>query len=254
MEKKHPNKSITDPRSRITQHQISKEPLNFGFEDIDNALMYYFKNDIKLNIFHNGRVLEVPVIYGSPERWKSAQKDGFYREEGNKIMAPFLMFKRDSISPNKSLTNKLDANRPSNYGIVKKQYDSKNKYDNFSVLTNRKPKINYEVVVVPDFVNITYNCLTFTYYTDQLNKIIEAINYASDSYWGNERHKFKVRATNFSTPTELIEGRDRNVRCSFNLEVFAHIIPQTLQKDINSIKKFSGKTKVRIGTEITLQL
>ena len=32
--------------------------------------------------------LNVPVLYGSPERWKSVQKDGFYRDKNGKIQAP----------------------------------------------------------------------------------------------------------------------------------------------------------------------
>ena len=44
-----------------------------------------------------------------------------------------------------------------------------------------------------DYVTLTYSCIIQTYYVEQLNKIIEAINYASDSYWGNpERFKFKA--------------------------------------------------------------
>jgi len=36
-------------------------------------------------------------MYGSPERWKAVQKDGFHRDKNGKIQAPLIMFKRDSV-------------------------------------------------------------------------------------------------------------------------------------------------------------
>ena len=38
---------------------------------------------------------QVPVIYGSPERWKSIQKDAYYRDKKGAIMMPIIMFKRE---------------------------------------------------------------------------------------------------------------------------------------------------------------
>jgi hypothetical protein len=47
-------------------------------------------------------------------------------------------------------------------------------------------------------LTLTYTCIIQTYYVEQLNKIIEAINYASDSYWGDpERFKFRARIDKF---------------------------------------------------------
>ena len=58
---------------------------------------------------------------------------------------------------------------------------------------------------MPDYVTINYSCVVQTYYTDQLNKIVEAINYASDSYWGNpERFKFRARIRYFN----FLKGRE----------------------------------------------
>jgi hypothetical protein len=56
--------------------------------------------------------IAVPVIYGSPEKWKSVQKDGYYKDKNGKILNPIIMFKRDNIEKNRSTYNKLDANSP----------------------------------------------------------------------------------------------------------------------------------------------
>ena len=78
-------------------------------------------------------------------------------------MAPLIMFKRDTMDKNRSLTNKLDANNPHLYTSWAKAYNSKNSYSNFSVLTNRIPVEQFIVNVVPDYVNLTYSCAIQTY-------------------------------------------------------------------------------------------
>jgi hypothetical protein len=88
------------------------KPFTVGLQDIDESIMYYFQNVIRPTVYQNGNRLAVPVIYGSPEKWKSVQKDGYYKDKNGAIMAPLIMFKRDTIDKNRSLTNKLDANTP----------------------------------------------------------------------------------------------------------------------------------------------
>ena len=85
---------------------------------------------------------------------------------------------------------------------------------------------------------------------EQLNKVIEAVEYASDSYWGNpERFKFKANIDSFTTATELTAGRDRLVKGTFNINLRGYIIPNVIQKDLNSIKKYNTKAKVTITSE-----
>ena len=70
---------------------------------------------------------------------------------------------------------------------------SKNFYSNFGTLNNRKPVEKFHVVAQPDYVTLEYSCIIQTYYMEQLNKVIEACEYASDAYWGNpERFQFRA--------------------------------------------------------------
>jgi hypothetical protein len=86
----------------------------------------------------------------------------------------------------------------------------------------------------------------------QLNKIIEACEYASDAYWGNpERFKFRAFIDSFATQTELTMGQDRLVKGTFNIRLRGYIIPEVLQKDIASLKQYNSKSKVIIGIETT---
>lgn len=226
------------------------KPFTVGLQDIDESIMFYFQNVIKPTVIQNGVRLAVPIIYGAPERWKSVQKDGYYKDKNGAIMSPLIMFKRETMDKNRSLTNKLDANSPHLYTSWVKPYNSKNDYSNFSVLTNRIPVEQFVVNVVPDYVNLTYNCVIQTYYVEQLNKIIEAVNYASDSYWGDpERFKFKASIDSFSTVVEIGDSTNRVVKGTFTIKLFGYIIPDTIQKEITAIKKYNSKAQVIIGIE-----
>ena len=231
------------------------KPFSLGFKEIDEAIMYYMDNVIKPTVKQNGVVQKVPFIYGSPERWKQVQKDGFYRDLKGKIMMPLITFKRNNIEKVRSLANKLDANNPNNLQIFQKSYSPQNTYNNFSILNNRKPvKQNY-AVVMPDYVNITYDFIASTYYVEQLNKIIEAINYASDSYWGNpERYQFKATINTFATPVTLVSGGERIVTATFSLKLYGYIVPDTIQKELTALKKFNTKSQIIFNIETTSNL
>jgi len=245
----NPNNRIQPNRSQqVSWKGDNVKPFSVGIQDIDEAVFYYFDNIIKPSVTQNGQRLAVPVIYGSPEKWKSYQKDGYYRDLKGSIMAPLIMFKRDSLDKNRTISNKLDANNPNNYSVSKKHYDVRNEYNNFNVLNNRKPQIQYYATVVPDYVTITYSCAVFTYYVEQLNKIVEAIEYASDAYWGDpERYKFKTMIDSFGFQTELTQDNERIVRSTFNIKLNGYIVPNTLQKDLNAISKFSNTSQVLIS-------
>jgi len=228
------------------------KPFALGIQDIDESIMYYFKNVIKPFVIQNGERINVPIIYGAPERWKSFQKDGYYRDKNGKVMSPIILFKRNNIQKVRNIGNKLDANNPLNFGVFQKRYTSGNAYGPFEVLNNRIPEKTYYPVIVPDYVTLQYSCTIQTYYIEQLNKIIEAVNYASDSYWGNpERFKFNARIDSFNTINELNEGQDRIVKSTFDLTLNGYIIPDTIQKNLNAIHKFTDKAKIIFSVEAT---
>ena len=228
------------------------KPFSVGIQDIDEAVFYYFQNVIQPSVTQNGNRLPVPVIYGSPEKWKSYQKDGYYRDQKGKIMAPLIMFKRTDLTKNRAIANKLDANNPNLIQVFTKKYTQRDAYSNFKVLNNRIPQQEYYAVVMPDYVTVTYEVAVFTYYVEQLNKIVEAMEYASDAYWGNpERYQFKAMIDSFGFQTELAQNDDRIVRSTFSVKLNGYIVPEVLQKDITALKKFSNKTKIIFSVEAT---
>ena len=226
------------------RNDITK-PFSLGFKEIDESIFYYMEEVIRPTVIQNGVVQKVPIYYGSPERWAQVQKQGYYRDLKGKIMMPVITFKRNSVEKVRNIANKLDANYPNNVQLFEKQYSKNNEYDNFNILNNRVPKKESYAVVVPDYVNLTYDFIISTYYIEQLNKLIEAFNYASDSYWGDpEKFKFKAMIDSFATPVELVQGGERTVKATFSLKLHGYVVPLTTQKDLSSIKKFSNSNVV----------
>lgn len=238
--------------NQLSFKEDTTKPFTLGIQDIDETIYFYFNEIIKPSVIQNSQRIPVPVIYGSPEKWKSIQKDGYYRDKNGAIMSPLLVFKRDSLTKNRSIGNKLDANQPHLYNTLIKSYSKRNFYSPFDVLNNIKPETEQYAVVIPDYVNITYSCVIYTYYVEQMNKIVEAINYASDSYWGDpSRFKFNARIDSFTTVIEINDGKDRAVKSNFEIKLNGYIIPDIIQKDINAVKKIPTVTKTVFGIETT---
>jgi hypothetical protein len=231
------------------------KPFSIEFKDIDESIMYYFQNVIKPFVIQNGQRLPVPVIYGSPERWKSFQRDGYYRDQNGRLLAPLIMFKRNSVTPIKGQYNKLDANNPINVAYFQKKYNKQNAYDKFNILNNRVPINESYAVVVPNHITVSYSCAIMTYYMEQLNKIVESVTYASDSYWGNpERFKFKANIDSIATLTELVDGKDRIARATFDISMNGYIIPNIPQKDLTVDKKVFSTGQFVVEAETVVNI
>ena len=200
--------------------------ISIGLKDIDSAILYYLENVIKPTVTQNNRRLSVPIIYGSPERWKSMQADGFYRDKNGKTMVPLVMFKRDSFVKNNTIGNKLDGNKVNNIEYFETGYSKRNIYDNFNVLRGQKRQKEYILGIIPDYIDITYSMSIFTDYVEQANEITEAVEFAARSYWGDpEKFMFRANIDTFNTPVLLENGSDRANRTTMNVLVNGYIIP-----------------------------
>lgn len=221
-----------------------------GLKDVDEAIFFYFNNVIRPSVTQNSLKINVPVLYGSPERWAAMQKDGYYRDNNGKIQTPLIMIKRDSVEKVRTLGNKMDANNPIHFGIFEKRYSQKNVYDRFSILTNRIPVREFYGVIIPDYINLVYSCTIFTEYVEQMNKIVESINFASDAYWGDpERFKFRASIDNYTTVTELVQGGDRTVKTTFQIKMAGYVVSDTINTSVANPNKFFSKSAVSFKIE-----
>jgi hypothetical protein len=228
--------------------------VSIGLIDIDTSIIKYIENKIKPSVLQDGNRIQVPVMYGFPERWQTIQEKGFLREYSGRFIAPVIVLKRDSLEANRTLGTKIDANKPQNLHAFKSGYTKKNQYDNFAVLGNRIPVEEFRLVVMPEYVTLKYSAVVFTNHLEQNNKIIEALQYAANTYWGEEgRFQFRANIGSFSTSTEYSVGQDRTTRTNFDITLNGYIIPDTVNRDISHPKKFLSKAQLifNLETDVT---
>ena len=241
----------TDRSKQTTRKTDKIKDISIGLEDIDYAIKYYFDAVIKPQVTQDGNLIPVPVKYSSPERWKSVQADGYYRDTNDKLVLPIIIYKRDNIEKNRGLGNKVDANQPSLFQVFETRYNARNQYDNFSILTNRIPSKQYYVSVVPDYVNITYSVSIFTNYVEQNNKIIEAIEFAADSYWGDpNRWQFRTMIDSFATTNVINSGEDRAAVTTITLKVNGYLIPDSVNKTVSDSHLHYSPAQIVFGMEV----
>jgi len=240
---------------QVSRKEDSVKNLTVGIKDIDESIYYYFNEVLQPTVTQNAKSIKVPLVYGSPERWAAMQKDGYYRDKNGKMQAPLIVFRRDSLEKNRQLGNKLDGNNPSNFGIFKKKFSKKNIYDRFGILNNRQPVEEYYAVAIPDYVNIVYSCIIFTDYVEQNNKIIEGVNFASDSYWGDPgKFRFRAQINNYTTSAEIVQGNDRIIKTEFQINLLGHIITDAINAHPHNNKKFYTKSELKFGAETETNL
>lgn len=215
--------------------------LSVGLYDIDYAIKYYFEEVIRPEVEEFGNKIKVPVMYGSPEKWKNIQGDGYFRDKNGKILSPLISYRRTNITKNRNLSSKVDANFPQIYYNQEVKYTQINKYDQFSKLTNSKPIKTYINTVVPDYIDVSYEVVIWTDYIEQMNGLVESLIYTEGAYWGDtESFKFRTKIDNWTNTTDLLQDADRIVRTNFELTIFGHIVPDVLVKQLS--KKQSNKT------------
>ncbi len=248
----NPNNAAFDNLDRGNQISFKGDdvqPFSIGIKDIDEAITFYMKEIIRPSVIQNGARLDVPVLYGDSERWNQINKLGYLRDGNDKPMLPLLLFKRTNLTKER-FTSKIDANNPNNLQVFTKTYNVKNAYSSFDVLNRNFPEKQFYATVIPDYVTLDYDVIVSTYFVEQNNKIIEAMNYASDSYWGDpEKFKFRARIDSFATSTEIPLGAERIVKTTFSIKLYGYIIPDTFLRDINAVKKFNQKTQINILSE-----
>lgn len=226
-------------------------PVSVGLQTIDTAILKYLQTKIKPVVTQNNKQIQVPVIYGNPERWKSAQQDGALRDKNGMIQLPIMMLRRTTMKENE-INN--PTNKYQNY-LFKTGWNSRNIYDRFAVVNKITPSQQYHQTLIPDYYDISYDGLIWTEFMEQMNKVVENLSFESNEYWGEgNNYKFIAKFGQFEQITDLPAREARLVRSKFQLNVKAYILPQSaLDKNGNrqrtNILAYSPK-KVVFDTEI----
>jgi hypothetical protein len=163
--------------------------------DIDNAIMRQL-DKFQLTVAGTGRQIKVPVYYATPEKWKSIQYDGIIRDYNGKIILPALVFQRVTSAKDDAM---MMFNRYLNYPVMR-IYSEKNRYTRFAALAGQNVPV-HEVydIIMPDHMVFTYHFIIWTEYVEQMNTIVERLNFETEDYWGDLRGlRFRTRIDSFS--------------------------------------------------------
>lgn len=252
------NKPISR-KARVESHALSVRPdfnrgnqlrrdndtqanISVSIQDVDAAIMYYFNEVIRPNVSENKEVVKVPVMYASPERWVSIQKRGFMRDKRQQLVVPAIIFRRTGIAKNDQVPiSKIDANNPQNFVTFEQKYTSQNRYDQFSKQIGITPSRELYNVVVPDYITLSYEFTIWTSLIEQMNKIVERVNYTNGSYWGEPgKMRFKSQIESFSDASEMDAG-ERLVKTNFSVTMYGYIIPKEFNRMVNTKKQLTPK-------------
>lgn len=227
------------------------QPISVTLYTIDNAILRHMNERIKPIVTQNGNEVKVPVIYGDPERWKSAQRDGVMRDSIGKIQLPMIMIRRTGMK-------KSIINSPVNKYLERTfetGWNRRTPYDQFAVKNKITPSREYLVTTLPDYYEISYRCIIWTEYMEQMNAVVENISFETDQYWGERNdYKFRTSVKSFEPLTELPTSQDRVVRTQFDMTVYAYLLPEEAldrqnNRTLTSQKRYSIKKTVTF-TEI----
>ena len=218
--------------------------------DMDSAIKFYFENIIKPSVEDNSENIKVPIMYSSPERWKAIKRDGFMRDKKRQIITPVITYRRTSIERDDMIPqDKLDANNPHLFYTFEKKFSQQNRYDNFTTQIGLLPQREYYNVAMPDYITLTYDFIIWTTYIEQMNKIVERINYSDGAYWGDpNKLRFRSRIDSFTDATEVSDV-ERLVRTNFTVILRGYLLPEGNFDHRSTTQKFLTPKKVVFGTE-----
>ena len=241
--------SKTENRSEnIRRDQDTIKDFTVSLLDIDTAILTYIDKTIDIHVLDHGKDLKVPIKYAAPETWKSIQKDGYLRDGQGKFQMPIVAFSRSNIEKNQDM---LTINRHLTYPVVQ-GFSEKNRYTQFNIINQKtlNPQRDVFSVTLPDHVNLTYQFIAQCEFVEQLNKIVQRINFATEEYWGDPHHfRFRVYINDYSITTESGSEDDRMVKAEFNANVKAYLLEDSFESRKLTTQRGLTKRKVVVGAE-----
>ena len=255
-------RSFRDMSLRGNREQTFTPGMNFDknfavtLKDVDTSVMNYIKDVIRPSIREANETIKVPILYGNEERWNNVRRRGVLRDRNNTIILPVIVLKRTSVEKNTELSQGFEHDVQRKYAEVlrKPQWSKKNRYDRFSVQTNKKPTFENLVTTMPNFVNISYEFVLLTSYMEQMNILIEEFVEHSNNYWGDgEDYKFLSTVESISDASEMTTDSERIIKSTFSVITKAYLLPEytnsVITNKISQIRKEITPTRVVFGFE-----
>lgn len=228
------NEDIVQNRGLDTRIESTDvNPISITLQTIDESIINYFSDVVKPSITVGESIQRVPVLYGNAERWASFRKDGFLRAPStDKALTPMIMIRRTSMEVAR-LSNPSNKYISTSYQVG---WNARNPYDKFTASNRISPSKQFYTVMIPDYVDLSYDVVVWTEYEEQMSSLLGQIQVESDEYWGERNNfKFRVKIDSMENQTEINAAQDRIVRTTFSIQVGAYLIPERMVKDAKII-------------------
>ena len=204
-------------------------------KDVDTAILGHIKNVIKPKVQEANETVDVTVMYGNEERWKSVRKRGVVRDRNGSIILPLIMLRRTEVSRNdlsgQSFSHDVTGEQVQ---VVRNVSWSKdNRYSRFGVQTGMHPVYESLVTTMPTFSDINYDFVLWTNFIEQMNPLIETFVDQSHTYWGAaEDYKFLCTTYSITDASEMTADGERFVKSNFTVTAKAYLLPEQMNSTI----------------------
>jgi len=216
--------------------------------DCDNAILSYLQDVVKPKLIENSQTIDVPILFASGEKWVQIQKRGFMRDEKGKLMTPLISIRRSSVTERDTLKSLAVNQNPSGMGLVHyNKFTKTNMYDKFSVIQGIKPTRELFISPIPEYVDISYELMLWTQYTEQMNSLVEQLVPLSGFAWGTT-WKFISFLQDVSFETINSTGEDRLIRATIPLTTKGILLAESELRKSNIEKQFAVK-KITFSNE-----
>ena len=241
--------SVTPGRDFTNNYSVT-------LKDIDTAILGYIKNIIKPKVREANENIDVTVMYGNEERWKSVRKRGVMRDRNGSIILPLIMLRRTNIERN-SLSGQgfeHDVKGEQVQVVRNSSWSKTNRYDRFAVQTGMNPVYENIVTGMPDFTDITYEFVLWTNFIEQMNPLVETFIAQSNTYWGDSTdYKFLCSTDTITDASEMTADGERFVKSTFSIIAKAYLLPEYLNSIVTNktagLQKIITPSKVVFGYE-----
>ena len=199
-------------------------------KDVDTAVMRHMMINISPKVKEANEIIQVPVVYGNEERWKSVRSRSTLRDSTGAILLPVIVVKRTSVSFNDELPMSFDHDIRNKFisHVKLNQWSSNNRYDRFAVLTGQKPVMETIKTGMPDFINATYEVAMMTNYIEQMNGLTELMLQHLKTYFGDSTsYKFLSDLEGDISDASTMESQgERFIRSDFTMSIKGYILPE----------------------------
>jgi hypothetical protein len=260
------DKTTEDNNSIISGYEDTNKVYDYvipscGIEDLDRAVFELFNKQIPLYYDIQGKVKKVPVIFATGERFAILRRKKPITDKAGALILPLISITRSTLEnkPQKGTANNemfpetfirriadnnTEYRQLNNFEGFKRLNHTSNNLESSSSKYSLKPQIKnniYETIELPPvkYIGASYEITIWSSFTQQMNKILEAI---ISAYTINPGQQFKIESekgywfpafveSSFSQDTNYADYTDaeRYIKYSMTLSATGYILAPNIE-------------------------